>query len=144
MKRSDDYAERRAHLAGLSDEQLEERFWSLIGKLVDPLLEMGYENTSPAIERSVLLRMGFSSLEAGAMVKECLDRGLLGHGAGNIVYRLAKKRGCGIREAGLEILNGDIWDEVAELFASADAAERASGDEAHKEGAAPVAGAGKA
>ena len=36
----------------------------LTGQLVDPLLELAKENTSPAIERSVLLRMGFSSLEA--------------------------------------------------------------------------------
>ena len=121
MKRSDDFAERRAHLAGLSDEQLEERFWSLIGQLVDPLLEMGHENTTPAIERSVLLRMGFSSIEAGPLVKDIFERGLLGHGAGNIVYRLSKKRGCTIREAGLAILKGDIWDEVTDLFPASEA-----------------------
>ena len=42
MKRNDDYLERRAHLADLTDKQLEERFWELANKLVDPLLQMGY------------------------------------------------------------------------------------------------------
>ena len=41
MKRNDDYKERRAHLADLTDEQLEQRFWELANKLVDPLLQMG-------------------------------------------------------------------------------------------------------
>ena len=50
MKRNDDFAERHEHLASLTDEQLEARFWELANKLVDPLLEMGYEYTSPAVE----------------------------------------------------------------------------------------------
>ena len=29
MKRADDYQERRAHLANLSDAELEQRFWAL-------------------------------------------------------------------------------------------------------------------
>ena len=59
MKRTDDFQERRAHLANLTDDQLEARFWELANKLVDPLLKMGYEYTSPAVERSGLLRMDF-------------------------------------------------------------------------------------
>ena len=73
MKRNDDFAERHEHLASLTDEQLEARFWELANKLVDPLLEMGYEYTSPAVERSVLLRMGFSSIEAKAIVDGCIE-----------------------------------------------------------------------
>ena len=74
MKRTDDFQERRAHLANLTDDQLEARFWELANKLVDPLLKMGYEYTSPAVERSVLLRMGFSSIEAKAIVDGfCFD-----------------------------------------------------------------------
>ena len=83
MKRTDDFQERRAHLANLTDDQLEARFWELANKLVDPLLKMGYEYTSPAVERSVLLRMGFSSIEAKAIVDGCIEHNLIAHGAGN-------------------------------------------------------------
>ena len=117
MKRNDDYLERRGHLSQLSDAQLEERFWGLVEKLVDPLLQLGYENTTPAIERSVLLRMGFSSLEARDIVNGCLERHLLGHGAGHVVYRLAKKLDLGIREAGLRLVQGHFWDLGLSLFA---------------------------
>ena len=119
MKRADDYQERRAHLAGLSDAQLEERFWSLVGQLVDPLLQLGKENTTPAIERSVLLRMGFSSLEARDIVKGCMEHNLLGHGAGNVVYRLAKSENLEIRPAGLSLLQEDKWDKAVALFSEA-------------------------
>ena len=67
MKRDDDYQVRRQSVANLSDKELEQRFWQLAEQIVDPLLKLGYENTSPAIERSVLLRMGFSSIEAKAI-----------------------------------------------------------------------------
>ena len=53
MKRADDYQERRAHLANLSDAELEQRFWALAEQITEPLLKMGYEYTSPSIERSV-------------------------------------------------------------------------------------------
>ena len=89
MKRDDDYQVRRQSVANLSDKELEQRFWQLAEQIVDPLLKLGYENTSPAIERSVLLRMGFSSIEAKAIADGCVERNLLGHGAGNVVYRLA-------------------------------------------------------
>ena len=59
IKREDDFQTRREHLKNLSDEELKSRFWALTGQLVDPLLELAHENTSPAIERSVLLRLGF-------------------------------------------------------------------------------------
>ncbi len=116
MKRQDDYLERRASVAGLSDEQLEQRFWELTGKIVDPLLTLGYENTSPAIERSVLLRMGFSSIEAKKLVDGCIERSLLGHGAGNVIYRLAKAENMQIRDAGLALCEGNLWDEAVAQF----------------------------
>lgn len=118
MKRSDDYQERRAHLANLSDEQLEQRFWSLCGSLVDPLLKLGYENTTPAVERSVVLRMGFSSLEAKAIVDGCWERGLLGHGAGHVILAVAKKLGLDVRQAGLRLAEGQNWDVAEGLFGS--------------------------
>ena len=70
MKRADDYAQRRAHLANLSDEELYNKFWNLAEEIVDPLLELGRKNTTPSVERSILLRMGFSSLEVKPIVEE--------------------------------------------------------------------------
>ena len=116
MRREDDYQARREHLAGLTDEQLYDKFWGLIGEIVDPLLELGKEYTSPSVERSVLLRMGLSSLEAKAVVDGCVERSLLGHGAGNVVYKLAKAKGLGIREAGMELADGKLWDDAVALF----------------------------
>lgn len=120
MKRNDDFQERRKHLANLTEEELEARFWELAEKIVDPMIELAYKNTSPSIERSVLLRMGFSSIEAKAIVEGAIDRGLLGKGAGHIVYKLAKNKGMEIREAGLQLVNGQMWDEVENLFKGGD------------------------
>ncbi len=119
IKREDDFIERHAHLSQLSDEELKARFWTLTGQLVDPLLVLARENTSPAIERSVLLRMGFSSLEAKTLVDACVERSLLGHGAGNVVYRYAKQNQLEIRQAGLALLNPLKMDEAAKLFGGA-------------------------
>ena len=116
MKRADDFQERRKHLANLSEEELENRFWELAGKVVDPIVEMAVKNTSPSIERSVLLRMGFSSLEAKTIVDGVMDRGLMGKGAGHIVYKLAKEKNLDIRETGLKLVEGQMWDEVMALF----------------------------
>lgn len=115
-KRVDDFNERRAHLANLSDQELYERFWSLASDIVDPLLELGRKNTSPAIERSVLLRMGFSSIEAKAIVDGVIDRGLMGKGAGHVVYKLAKAKNISVREAGVALADGKMWQEAADLF----------------------------
>ena len=115
-KRADDFNERRAHLAHLSDQELYERFWSLASDIVDPLLELGRKNTSPAIERSVLLRMGFSSIEAKAIVDGVIDRGLMGKGAGHVVYKLAKAKNISVREAGVALADGKMWQEAADLF----------------------------
>lgn len=116
MKRADDFATRSAHLQGLTDAQLHERFWQLAKDLTDPLLQMGREYTSPSIERSVLLRMGFSSIEAKALVEACLDQGLLGHGAGHVVYKYAKQHGLDIRPAGLALIALEDWAAVKALF----------------------------
>lgn len=116
MSRADDFQERRKHLANLTEDQLEERFWQLAEEIVDPLVELAEKNTSPSIERSVLLRMGFSSIEAQAIVKGAIDRGLLGKGAGHLVYRLAKEKNMEIREAGLKLAEGEMWDDVVTIF----------------------------
>lgn len=116
MKRNDDFEARRKHLAALSDEALKERFWQLTREMVSPMLQMGREYTTPSIESSVLLRMGFSSVEAKQIVAGCLERSLLGHGAGNVVYRLAKKGNEDYREAGRALAQGKRWDEAEALF----------------------------
>lgn len=116
MKRADDYAERRQHLANLTDEELEKRFWDLAEQVVDPLLELGKKNTTPSVERSVLLRMGFSSIEVKPIVEGVMNKGLMGKGAGNVVWRLSKKLGVSVREAGLALAEGKYWDEVDSLF----------------------------
>ena len=116
MKRADDYEQRRAHLANLTDEELYERFWALANEIVDPLLELGRKNTTPSVERSVLLRMGFSSLEVKPIVEGVMNKGLMGKGAGNVVWRLSKKLACSVREAGLLLADGKHWDDVDTLF----------------------------
>ena len=116
MKREDDFSKRREHLASLTEEELEQRFWALAEEIVDPLVDLAEKNTTPSIERSVLLRMGFSSLEAGSIVEGVIDRGLIGKGAGHIVYRLAKEKDMDIREAGLKLVEGEMWDEVTNIF----------------------------
>ena len=116
MKRADDYEQRRQHLANLTDEELEKRFWDLAEQVVDPLLELGKKNTTPAVERSILLRMGFSSLEVKPIVEGVMNKGLMGKGAGNVVWRLSKKLGISVREAGVALAEGKYWDEVDSLF----------------------------
>ncbi len=114
--RPDDFAERREHLKDLSDEQLQDRFWELTDRVVQPLVELAQDHTSPSIERSVLLRMGFSSTEAGEIVERVLDHGMLGKGAGHLVYKVAAHHNLSIREAGLALAEGEYWDDVRALF----------------------------
>lgn len=116
IKREDDFGQRNQHLVGLTDEQLKERFWQLVEQIVDPLLDLANKNTSPAIERSVLLRMGFSSLEAQPLVNGAIDRGLINHGVGHVIYRIAKEKNLDIRTAGLELLEGKHWDDAVVIF----------------------------
>ena len=116
MKRADDFQERRKHLANLTDKELYERFWQLTEQVVDPLLELGKRNTTPSIERSVLLRMGISSLDAKPIVQGCMDKGLMGKGAGHVVYRLAKAKSISVKEAGSMLAEGKGWDEAVALF----------------------------
>jgi len=116
QSRPDDFVERRKHLNDLSDEQLQERFWELTDRVVQPLVDLAREHTSPSIERSVLLRMGFSSIEAKEIVERVQDHGLLGKGAGHVVYRVASEHNLSIREAGLALAEGMYWDEASQLF----------------------------
>jgi D-ornithine 4,5-aminomutase subunit alpha len=116
MNREDDFEVRRQHIADLTDQELYERFWALTQEAVEPLLELGRKNTTPSIERSVLLRMGISSLDTKPIVEGCMDRGLMGKGAGHVVYKLAQAEGISVQEAGTLLANGKHWDEVVAMF----------------------------
>lgn len=122
-ERPDDFETRRAHLAGLSDEELERRFWELADRIVEPLIELARTHTSPSIERSVVLRMGFSSIEAKEIVSRCTNAGLLGKGAGNCILKYAVAKGMSVRDAGLALMGDGPWAEVRGLFGLAGPAE---------------------
>lgn len=114
--REDDFEIRRKHLEQLSDEELKNRFWELADQTVTPLIDLAYKNTTPAIERSVLLRMGFSSLEAKDIVEKVINNGLIGKGAGHVVYRLSQIEKIDIREAGLKLISNHGWNKVKDSF----------------------------
>ncbi|HCL98406.1 MAG TPA: ornithine aminomutase subunit alpha [Fervidobacterium sp.] len=114
--RVDDFAQRSKHLQGMSDEELNNYFWQLVEKVVDPLVDLAQTHTSPSIERSVLLRMGFNSLEAKQLVDMIFERGLLGKGAGHIVWRIAKEKGIDYMEAGRKLIQGQYWEDVDRIF----------------------------
>ncbi|MGE5219311.1 MAG: ornithine aminomutase subunit alpha [Chloroflexota bacterium] len=111
-ERPDDFPTRRARIRAMSDGELHRYFWSLTEQLVAPLIEEARTHTTPSIERSVLLRMGFSSIEAKALVERLEERGLLGHGAGRLVLELASAKQISVRAAGAALLEGKYWEEL--------------------------------
>lgn len=112
MRREDDFDDRRKHLKELSDKELYDRFWELTEKIVEPLVELAYYNTSPSIERSVLLRMGFSSLEADNIVKQGIKYNLIGKGMGNVVLTYSKIINEDYLAAGKKLADEIGWDKV--------------------------------
>lgn len=112
-ERPDDFPARRKRLRSMSDDELHGYFWDLVAKIVAPLIAEARTHTTPSIERSVLLRMGFSSIEATALVEQMQARGLLRHGAGSLVLKLAMAKGIGVREAGAALLAGQHWAELS-------------------------------
>ncbi len=116
MQREDDFKIRREKIKGLSDEELKERFWELANKVVEPMIEIAKEYTSSSIERSVLLRMGFNSLQAKAIVDKCLELDILGKGAGHIVLRLAMEEKVPYKVAGKKLASGELIEKVKEIF----------------------------
>ncbi len=112
MARADEYLAWRTHLADLSDEQLEARFWELVDQIVDPLIDLARTHTSPSIERSVLMRMGVDSPTCNAVVNEIDKRGLLGHGAGHVVLHCARQWDVDVRAAAAKLAAGKGWDAV--------------------------------
>lgn len=116
MRREDDYEARRGHLKNLTEEELKEKFWAVLGQVVDPMVELGMEHTTPSIERSVLLRMGISSLDTQAIVNGCIERNLLGKGAGHVVYKYALLQKISVQEAGRALAKGEGWEKVEKAF----------------------------
>ena len=118
MARDDTYKAVRGHLADLTDEQLEARFWELTQQTVDPLVDLARTHTSPSIERSVLMRMGLDSLTSVAVVAECEKRRLLRHGAGHVVLVCMRAWGCDAVEAGRRLAAGEGWEVVDAKWAA--------------------------
>jgi len=112
VERPDDFEKRREKLRDMPDEELHQHFWHLVEKIVEPLVEEARTHTTPSIERSILLRMGFSSIEANRLVVKMLERNLLGYGAGCLILELAKKKQLSVRDAGAALLSGQYWEEL--------------------------------
>jgi D-ornithine 4,5-aminomutase subunit alpha len=111
-----DFEEKAKHLMNMTDEELDKYFWDLVEKIVDPLIDLASTHTSPSIERSVLLRMGFNSMEAKALVDKFFEKHILGKGAGNIVYTIAKEHNIDYIQAGRDLIAGKYWDDVDRIF----------------------------
>jgi len=103
-------------LEQLSDEQLNEKFWQKAEEIVEPLISLAQTHTSPSIERSVLLRMGFNSLEAKTIVEGIFERELLGKGAGNILLTMAKESEQDYLTYGKQLVQGSHWDEIENRY----------------------------
>ncbi len=116
MHRDNDYRDRSRHLAGLSEAELDARFWELANKIVAPLVELAQGHTSPSIERSVLLRMGFDSISAVNIVKRLDELGLLGYGGGHVLLKLAKDMSIELAEAGTAVLTDGGGARARALF----------------------------
>jgi D-ornithine 4,5-aminomutase subunit alpha len=110
MAREDTFAQAREHLQGLSDAELEARFWELSSQCVTPLVELARTHTSPSIERSVLMRMGIDSITCKAVVAECETRGLLGHGAGHVVLMAMEAWDIDAPAAAVRLAAGEGWN----------------------------------
>lgn len=115
-QRNDDYNTRSEHLKKMSDHELKAYFEKLTDQIIDPLLDLAYRYTTPAIERSVLMRMGFSSLEAKAITEKMMDYHLLEHGAGHVVFKYAQLHKLNMRDAGLKLLDTHEMEKIAEVF----------------------------
>ncbi len=115
-ERKDDFQTRRKPLEKMNDEALKAYFFKLSQDIVEPLVDMGRQYTSKSIERSVLLRMGFSSLECKDIVDTLYEHHLLSKGAGHCVYRLAKDKNISIREAGLGVSNTQNISYLRKVF----------------------------
>lgn len=116
MVREDDFQKKREHLKNMSEEELINYFWQLTEKIVDPLVELSKTHTSPSIERSVLLRMGFSSIEPKNIVRYMVENNLLLHGAGKVVLIYSELKKKNYLEAGKDLSEGIGWEEIVNFY----------------------------
>ncbi|MDL2212157.1 hypothetical protein LJB88_04700 [Erysipelotrichaceae bacterium OttesenSCG-928-M19] len=116
QRKEDTFFEDRKHLENLSDQEIHDKFWALTEEIIAPLLDLSEKNTTPSVERSVLLRLGFSSIEAKALVEKVMDHGLMAKGAGHVVYVASKENNVSIKDAGFGLLEDKYWDSVIKYF----------------------------
>ena len=116
MSENNKFEENRIHLKEMTDEQLKNYFWELTEKIVDPLINLAKNHTTPSIERSVLLRMGFNSIQSQELVKKCIENELIQKGAGHVVYKYAKNNMLETVEAGMQLIETKDWSLVKALF----------------------------
>jgi D-ornithine 4,5-aminomutase subunit alpha len=116
MVRKSDFEQRRQHLKKLTESELKDRFWKLAKEIINPMFQLAKTHTTPAIERSVLLRMGFSSLDAKAIVDQTITYQLMGKGCGHIVLKVAEKLNQEYITAGRELATGQHWTLAREIF----------------------------
>ncbi|MBU4556569.1 MAG: ornithine aminomutase subunit alpha [Actinobacteria bacterium] len=112
MVREDTFDHAHQYLSGLTDEELQMRFWHLTEEIVEPLVELARTHTSPSIERSVLMRMGIDTPTCVAVVAECETRGLLGHGAGHVVLVCMQAWDVDAPTAARKLAAGNGWETV--------------------------------
>jgi len=121
MVREDTFDHAHQYLMGLTDEELHMRFWHLTQEIVDPLVDLARTHTSPSIERSVLMRMGVDSPTCVAVVGECEKRGLLGHGAGHVVFVVMRSLDVDAPAAARRLadLDAEAWGVVEQKWGAA-------------------------
>jgi len=119
MNREEKINQRLQLYMSYTDEQLYDLFWQATADLVDPLLTMAQEYTSPSIERSVLLRMGANSVEAKAIVEKCVESEILTYGAGHFIYFIKNHSELSLKEAISYCLDPIQFDLYAKKFIEA-------------------------
>jgi D-ornithine 4,5-aminomutase subunit alpha len=108
--------ERRKRINKLNDEELYNYFWELTDKIIDPIIKLSETSTSPSIERSVILRMGFSSIVATQIVDHALKKNLLGKGVGKLILKYSEIRQVDYLSAGLELSKGEGWKQLIDVY----------------------------
>ena len=116
QRKEDTFLQDRKHLENLSDQEVYDKFWALTAEIIAPLMDLADKNTTPSVERSIVLRLGFSSIEAKAIVEKVMDYGLMSKGAGHVIYIAAKENNVSIKEAGFGLIEGKYWDSVTKYF----------------------------
>lgn len=104
--------ERAEVLSSLSDEALYQKFWELADKLARPLIEFSQIHTTPSIERSVLMRMGFNSVQAKNFVDRCVKEGIIGKGAGGVLFNYARQNNMDLFSAFDTLMSLGNWKTV--------------------------------